>query len=551
MIKKILGSGKGARARILAGAKLAGDLVGRTLGPKGRNVIIQTAYHAPKITNDGVTLLRSLVLADETEDLGCQAIVEAAMKTNERAGDGTTTTGVIAAALVEHCAARIEKEDVRKDGQESGLEAGTGVADVVGMSAEILQARDAVVEAIKKSSRPVKKGDIKNIVSTSLGKLYPQFVDVITDMVERAGVDGYISVEDNWGTKYGVESTMSEGLRFLGSYSSPLMTVEKIVNGQLVLNKSKEAVWEDCPVLVTNHRIETSMALYNITKPLRDAGKRKYVVIAEGFEKECTTSFANSLMNAAQGAQNDPMKVLLVKAPALTTDQFHDVAAFVGAKFVDKNAKDGDLKFATIDSMGKARKIVVDEDHTTINGGAGDVTERVKTLKAEIESEKDSSFKEQTKRRLAAMTSGFGIIRVGAATEPERDYLKYKIEDAVNAAKAAMEEGVVKGGGVALKEIADELFRGSIVYDALCAPHRIIRKNAGGDVKVPPSVIDPAKVTRLAVENAFSVAATLITVEVTIANRKRTLIDELQRAVAPTDDDDFRSEGNEQARFLT
>ena len=349
---------------------------------------------------------------------------------------------------------------------------------------------------------------------------------------------------------------MSEGLRFLGSYASPLLTAEKIMNGQLILNKNKEAIWEDTVVLVTNHRFETTAALKDLFMKFRDPnsklnGKRKLVILAEGYEKEFISAVTGSYMNALQGGSGDPIKVLAVKAPSLTTDQWEDVASFCGARLINKNLTGGELKWITDDKLGYARKIIVDEDNTTVNGGAGKVEERVKMLKSELEIEKDMAFKEQIKRRLGALQSGFGIIRVGAATEPERDYLKFKIEDAVNAAKAAMEEGVVKGGGNALKDIADELGKESIVYEALCAPYKRIRANAGGEIKVPPSVIDPVKVTRLAVENAFSVAAQLITAEVSIAQHRKTLVEELQKALAPHDEDDFRDPANEQAKFLT
>ncbi len=544
MLKKIIASGSVAREKLLRGATLAGELVGKTLGPKGRNVIIQTAYHAPKITNDGVTLLRHCVLDDEIEDLGFQTVVEAAMKTNERAGDGTTTTGVIAAKLISDCAAEITKKEAS-----GGLD-GKSKADVVDMSRRILEARDEVVALLKDQAKPVKKGDINKIVSTSLGKVYPQYVEMVTDMVEKTGVDGYVSVEDNFGTKYGIDTTLSLGMRFLGSYANVLMTSEKIQNGQLIINRNREAVWEDVAVIVTNHNLETITVVTEIVKKVRAAGKRKMLIIGNGFEPSVVKTALAGLLDSLNGG--DSTRVLLVKAPSLTTDQLEDVAAFVGARLVNKNLSDGDIALAGEVNIGGVRKVVVDEDNTMLEGGKGNVAERVKILKAEIENEKDIAFKEQCRRRLGALQSGFGIIRVGAPTEPERDYIKLKIEDAVNAAKAAMEEGYVKGGGLALKAAADKLGKSSIVYGSLLAPNERMKENTGGEFSVPATVIDPVKVTRLAVENAFSVASQLITADVAIAQHSKTLLEELKHGLFPSDrNDDFRDEENTQAKFLT
>lgn len=539
-------AGSEARKKLLEGARIAGDYVGRTLGPAGRNGILYSAYHAPKITNDGVTMLRSMVLDDEIEDLGCQTIVEASMKTNSRAGDGTTTTAVIASRLVSDCAKIIEKED---GDRLEDFEGATGGADVVGMAKDILDARDKVIARLRELAQPVKKGDIRRIVSTSLGKVYPQHVDMVTEFVEKTGVDGYVSVEDNFGTKFAIDTELHLGMRFMGSYASPAMTVEKIVGEQIFYNKKKEAVMEEAHVLVTNYRLDTLVQIAKLAKEIREAGKRKIILVASGYEQGFIMRLAKSVVTSLTG-ESDSIRILAIKAPSLTTDQFHDVAAYVGTKFIDKNMN-MDLGQVGLFDLGMVKKVVVDEDHTSMDGGAGDVKSRIDFIKSEIENEKDPSFKEQAKRRLGSLQSGFGIIRVGAPTEPERDYIKLKIEDAVNAAKAALEEGIIRGGGLPLKEIADEFFKDSIVYGALCAPYERIKSNAGGALKVPPGVMDPAKVACMAVENAFSVASQLITAEVAITQRRRTFMDELQAKVAPSDNEDFRDPENEQPGFRT
>lgn len=535
MIKRVMSVGGVARAKLLKGALIVGEAVGMSLGPKGRNAIIIHPYHPPKITNDGVTIARNIVLEDEIEDLGAQTVVEAAMQTNRRAGDGTTTTIVQACKLIEDCARKIAEED--ESTKASGVSAG---ADVVGMARAINEAKDIVIARLKEIARPVKKGDIKNIISTSLGKIYPEFIDSLTEIIDKVGLDGYIAVEDNWSTKYGVETQVVDGMRFLGSYCSPFM----------VNTRNKEAMLENVYVLVTNHRIESLTPIQNILKELDSKGIKRFVIIAEGYSSAMNKTFATTTVSSRRG---DPRCIdfICVKAPSLTTDQFRDVVAFTGGKFFDKNISEHSLQNATIDMMGFVKKIVVDEDDTNMSGGKSDVKKRIEELKAELETEKDPSFKEQTKRRIGALSSGFAVIRVGAATEPEREYIRYKMEDAVNAAKAALEEGIVPGGGLALQSIAEELGEKNILYGMLNAPHEKIKSNAGGDISVPKTVIDPVKVTRLAVENACSVAAQLITAEVAITNKEKSLMDELDRNLAPKENSDFRDPENEEVGYKT
>lgn len=541
MINKIMTEGTEARAKLLNGAVTVARVVGRTLGPKGRNVVIQKAYSSPVITNDGVTVARHIVLQDPIEDLGAQTVVEATMKTNERAGDGTTTTAVIAGKLIEDCAKKIEIDD-----KGSFLDGGEGGADVVGMARSIIEAKDIVIEKLKAATKLIKKGDLKNIISTSIGKIYPEYVDSLTEMVDKVGKDGYIAVEDNWGTKYGVETTLIEGMRFLGSYITPVMITNL---------KKKEVVVEDTHIIVTNHRPDTITYFTDLIKNLRASGKLRLVIIAEGFEREFIAQVASSYVRNAEtimrGESADFFKVIAVKAPSLTTDQFQDVAAFCGAKFFNKDTGDDNLNLIKSTHLGYAKRVVIDEDDTIITGGLGNVAERLTALNAQLVEEKDIAFKEQLKRRIGALTSGFGIIRVGASTETERNYVKYKIEDAISAAKAALEEGIVKGGGLALQEIADELGKDNILYEALYAPYNKIRSNAGGDIKVPATVVDPVKVTRLAVENACSVAAQLITCDVAIAQENKTIIGELQQALAPKDNEDFRDDENQELKYRT
>ena len=544
MVKKIILEGKEARAKLLKGALTVSRILGTTLGPSGRNVIIEKKYSAPIITNDGGETARHIVLEDPIEDLGAQTAVESTMKTNDRGGDGRSTTAVFQGKILEICAKKIEEEDnVPAFGVEQSM-----TSDVIGMSREILDQKDKVIEMLKKVARPLKKGELRNVVATSLGRRYPEYVNDVTDAVEKTGVDGYISVEDNYGTKYGVETTLSLGMRFLGSYATPAIITDAVKN---------ESVWTESKILVTNHRIEKADALDNLFGDLMKNTKiRQVVVIAEGFGKEfifrINSSYKTYIETLQQGKTVDFIRVIPVKAPSLTTDMFQDVCAFAGAKLFDKNNGDIDLGNANQLNLGSAKKIIIEENDTRLQDGAGNVTERLNILKKQLDEEKDSAFKEQLKRRIGALTSGFGIIRVGASTEGDRIYVKKKIEDAKNSAIAALEEGIVEGGGMALFNIAKKLGKENILFDALQAPYKKICLNAGvKEMDIPDTVLDALKVTRLVVENGCSTASSLLTCEVAFGERRETLWDALDNKLYPNDNDDFRAEENQELKYRT
>lgn len=545
MVKKIILEGKEARAKLLKGALTVSRILGTTLGPGGRNSAIEKKYSSPIVTNDGGETARHIVLTDDpAADVGAQIAIESTMKTNDRGGDGRSTTAVFQGKILEVCSKKIEEEDgIVAFGAEQSMS-----ADVIGMSREILDQKDKVIDMLKKMARPLKKGELRNVVATSLGRRYPEYVDDVTDAVEKTGVDGYISVEDNWGTKYGVETTLSLGMRFTGSYATPAIITDAVKN---------ESIWTESKILVTNHRIERAEALDNLFADLMKNTKiRQVVVISEGFSKEFIFR-VNSLYNTfvetmKKGQTLDFMRVIPVKAPSLTSDMFKDVCAFTGSKFFDKNNGDIDLSNASQVYLGSAKKIIIEEHETRLQEGAGNVEERLNILKKQLDEEKDTAFKEQLKRRIGALTSGFGIIRVGASTEPDRIYIKKKIEDAKNSAIAALEEGVVEGGGMALFNIAKKLGKDNILFEALQAPHKKICSNCGvTEMNVPDTVLDALKVTRLAVENGCSTASSLITCEILFAEKRSTLWDELNAKLHPNDNDDFRAEENQELKYRT
>lgn len=524
MIKKIIETGEVARRKILKGVNAIGTAVGATIGPAGRNAIIYRKYKSPLITNDGVSIARHMYMEDEIEDLGAQTMVEAALKTNEQAGDGTTTTVVIAEAIVKKCF---------KDLSSANL-LGADKPNAMKMKREIDAAKEKVVALLKERKEDLKEGELEKIVATSLENL--EFGKTIAQMIQDVGLDGYISVEDNWATQYGIEAKTITGMKFYGTYAT-----------EHLKNEKREAIWEDTLVLVTNHSFETLQSLSNICTELNKFQKRKFVIISgapAAYNAPVVASLAATIMNFRKG-NTGVSEILAIKAPSLTTQELEDVAVFCDAKLIDKNAG-MELKDIRIEDFGHAAKVTAGEDDVVIIGGRGNVEERIKILSAELKLEKDNMFKEKMKRRIASLSAGVGIIRVGAMTETERDYLKLKIEDAVHAGRAALEEGIVKGGGLALKEIAEELGKDNIIYEALMAPYERIQENAGGELEIGEDILDPVKVTRLAVENACSAAGTLITTETAISERKRSMWDELEKRMHGSDEQDsFRDNENQ------
>ena len=367
-------------------------------------------------------------------------------------------------------------------------------------------------------------------------------------LFKEVGLDGYISLEDNWATKYGITTELTSGMRFIGKYASPYLINER---------NDKEALWQDTHILVTNHKLESIKQIQPLLKEFAEKGLRKLVIIGgysegeAGFSKEFIQTIGQELQKLFDTRVPDKsmvLQILAIKAPSLTSDELEDVATAVGAKFIDKNIglELGGIK---AEYLGYAQKVSATEDDVNIIGGKGETKSRLEELKGQLDKEKDQMFKEKLKRRIASLASGVGVIRVGAPTESERSYIKYKLEDAISAAHAAMEEGYVKGGGQALKEVANKLGKDSILFSALNAPYKRIQDNAGEEVKIPSKVIDPAKVVRLALENACSGAGMLITSDGAIAEEKMTYNDYLEKAMqkmVPRDErDDWRDSENQ------
>ena len=513
-----------ARKGLETGVNKLADVVKVTLGPKGRNVVIAKRWGAPTITNDGVTIAKEIELEDHFENMGAQLVKEVATKTNDIAGDGTTTATVLAQALV--------REGMRN------VAAG---ANPVALKRGIERAVAASVEAIRSLAKDVDdKAEIAQVASISAAD--PSIGEVISDAIDKVGKDGVVTVEES--NTFGVELEFTEGMQFDKGYISPYFVTDP---------DRQEAVLEDPYILVANSKISSAHDLIAVLERVIQVGK-PLLIIAEDVDGE---ALATLIVNKLRGTFTS----VAVKAPGFGDRRkamLADIAILTGGQVISDEVG---LKLENVDLelLGRARKVVVDKDNTTIIEGAGsssDVKARIAQIKREIEDTDSDWDREKLQERLAKLAGGVAVIRVGAATEVELKEKKHRIEDAVSATKAAIEEGIVPGGGLALlrsrtavNKLAktlegDEATGAAIVSKALEEPLRWIANNAGleGAVVVQrvesekgrvglnaltgefedllkAGVIDPAKVTRSALQNAASVAALLLTTEVTVADK--------------------------------
>ena len=527
--KKVIFSNQ-VREKLKKGVETVADAVRVTIGPRGRNVALQKAFGGPTVTNDGVSIAKEIELKDPFENMGAEIIKEVATKTNDKAGDGTTTAMVLASAL--------SLEGFKRTSMGAN-------ATIVRKGIE-QAAKDAVAE-LKKLARQVKnKEEIKNVATVSAES--EELGQTIAETIDKVGKDGVVTVEES--QSFGIEAEVVEGLEIDNGYISPYMVTNP---------ERMEAEYKDVPVLLTDKKISSIQEILPLLEKLAQTGQKNLVIIADDVEGEALATF---VVNKLRGTFN----VLAIKAPGFgdrKKELLGDIAVVVGADVVTEDLgmklEDTDLSV-----LGKASRIVATKDSTVIVGGKGrkaDIEKRVAQLKAQMESTTSKFDKEKLQERIAKLTGGVAVIRVGAATETEMKYLKDKIEDAVNATKAAIEEGIVPGGGSALVRVASKLKKKEeakrtdefgigyqILIKALEAPFKQIVENAGRDdapvlmaeiLKKGDSygfnalaekeedaivdmykagVIDPVKVTRSGVENAASAAAVLLTTEAAVAD---------------------------------
>jgi chaperonin GroEL len=511
-----------ARRALEAGVNKLADVVSITLGPKGRNVVLDKKWGAPTITNDGVTIAKEVELEDPWENMGAQLAKEVATKTNDVAGDGTTTATVLARAMVRH-----------------GMRNVAAGANPMALKRGIEQAVAATVEAIQKQARDVEgKKEIAYVAAISAAD--SEIGETIADALEKVGKDGVVTVEES--QTFGMELDFVEGMRFDKGYISPYFVTDQ---------ERMETVLDEPYILLVSKKISSVQELLPLMEKIVQSGK-SLAIIAEDVEGE---ALATLVVNKIRGT----FKSVAVKAPGFGDRRkamLEDIAILTGGQVASEEIG-VKLENVTLDTLGKARKVVVSKDDTTIvegDGAAEQIKGRINQIKAEIENTDSDWDKEKLQERLAKLAGGVALVKVGAATEVELKEKKHRIEDALSATRAAVEEGIIPGGGVALiraeealdglKLEGDEETGAAIVRRALSEPTRLIADNAGyeGSVVVErlrtesgstgfdaaagewvdmlkAGILDPAKVTRSAVQNAASIAALVLTTESTVVEK--------------------------------
>ena len=524
-MSKLIKSGEEARKALEAGVNVLADTVKVTLGPKGRNVVLDKKFGAPLITNDGVTIAKEIELEDPFENMGAQLVREVSTKTNDVAGDGTTTATLLAQAMVRE-----------------GLKNLAAGANPVVMKKGMAKAVETAVEAIKANSQKVNgTDDIARVGTVSSGD---EFIGkLIAEAMEKVSADGVITIEESKTAE--TYSEVVEGMMFDRGYITPYMVTD---------TEKMEAVIDDAYLLITDKKISVISDILPILEQLVQSGK-KLVIIAEDVEGEALSTL---IVNRLRGTLN----VVCVKAPGFgdrRKEMLQDIATLTGGQVISEELG-YELKSATIDMLGRARQIKVTKENTTIVDGAGDkkaIADRVAQIRAQIGVTTSEYDKEKLQERLAKLAGGVAVIKVGAATETEMKEKKLRIEDALNATRAAVEEGIVAGGGTAYvnavpaveklvsKVEGDEKTGVQIIVKALQEPVRQIAANAGIDGSVVlekikssrkvgygfdaykevycdmigAGIVDPAKVTRSALENAASVSSMVLTTEALVADK--------------------------------
>ena len=524
-MSKLIMRGDEARKALQAGVDQLADTVKITLGPKGRNVVLDKKYGAPLITNDGVSIAKEVELPDPFENMGAQLVKEVSTKTNDVAGDGTTTATLLAQAMIHE-----------------GLKNLAAGANPIVVKKGMSKAVEAAVAEVKKQAKKVNgSSDIARVGAVSSGD--EEIGKLIADAMEKVSADGVITIEESKTAE--TYSEVVEGMQFDRGYITPYMVTD---------TEKMEAVIDDAYILITDKKISVISDILPILEQLVQSGK-KLVIIAEDVEGEALNTL---IVNRLRGTLN----VVCVKAPGFgdrRKEMLQDIAVLTGGTVVSEEVG-LELKTATIDMLGRARQVKVTKENTTIVDGAGDATaikDRVAQIRSQIANTTSDYDKEKLQERLAKMAGGVAVIKVGAATETEMKEKKLRIEDALNATRAAVEEGVVAGGGTIFVNIipavealldsvdGDEKTGVRIIAKALEAPIRQIAANAGLDGSVilekvrnsgklgygfdaykeeycdmvSAGIIDPAKVTRSALENAASVSAMVLTTESLVADK--------------------------------
>lgn len=526
-MSKIIEYSESARKKLKAGVDKLADVVKVTLGPRGRNVILDRGYGAPTITNDGVTIAKEIELEDKIENQGAEIVKEVASKANEMAGDGTTTATVLAQAIVSE-----------------GLKNVAAGANPLSLKKGIELATQKAVSYLKEVSKPMEgRDDIAKVATIAAED--EELGNMIADVMDQVGKDGVVTIEES--KTFGLQKEMVKGLQLDKGYVSPYMITD---------TEHMKAELEDPYILVTDKKVSALKELVPVLEKVAQSGKKEFVLIADDIEGE---ALATLLVNKIRGVLN----ALAVKAPGFgdrKREMLEDIACLTGAKVISEDVGLS-LENVEIDMLGSARKVVATKEDTTIVEGKGDkqlVEKRVNQLKAQLDNVESEFDREKLEERLAKLSGGVAVIKVGAPTEVEQKARQHKAEDALSAARSAIEEGVVPGGGAALlgasktltafkpeKADKDVLTGISILKRAVESPARQIATNAGVDAGVvvakikgndefgfgynaqtlrfenliQTGIIDPTKVVRSALENAASAAATFLTTEAVVVDK--------------------------------
>ena len=525
-MSKIILYGSEARAALLRGVDKLADTVKITLGPKGRNVVLEKKFGPPLITNDGVTIAKEIELEEAAENMGASLVREVATKTNDAAGDGTTTATLLAQTLIHE-----------------GMKNVTAGANPMILRKGIFKACEVATAELAKQAKAVSgTEDIARVGAVSAGD--ESIGRLIADAMEKVTSDGVITVEESRSAE--TYSEVVEGMQFDRGYLSPYMATD---------TEKMEAVLDDCLILITDKKISNIQEILPLLEQIVQSG-RKLLIVAEDVEGEALTTL---VLNKLRGT----FTVVAVKAPGFgdrRKEMLQDIATLTGGEVITSELG-LELKDASLGQLGRARQVKITKENTIIVGGFGDkkaISDRVGQIRAALEVSTSEFDKEKLQERLAKLAGGVAVIKVGAATEVEMKEKKLRIEDALNATKAAVEEGIVAGGGTAFVNIlsaveafvetleGDEKTGASIVTKALVAPMKQIADNAGLDGSVIVSkiresgkvgygfdaykevycdmleagIVDPAKVTRSALQNAASIASTVLTTEAVVSDKK-------------------------------
>lgn len=533
-MSKIMKKGFEAKKSIKAGVDIAADIIKVTLGPTGKAVILDKGFGSPIVSDDGVTVAKEIELEDKFENVGASLIQEVANKTNDEAGDGTTTATVLAQKMIEKGLEAVSINSSRATDIKKGMD----------------KAVAFVVEELQKIKKEVTgKAEIEQVAT--IASLDPEVGKLIAEAMEEVGNDGVITVEE--GQTIGLEKEVVKGMRFDKGFVSPYMMTNP---------DRMEAVWDDAYILITDKKVSSVQEVLPLLEKVAASGKKDLVIIADDVDGEALTTF---ILNKLRGSFN----VLAVKAPGFgdrRKDMLGDIAVLTGGQVITEELG---LKLdkTELEQLGRARKVIATKEHTTIIDGQGDkagIEARVTQLRNEAKDSSSDFDREKLQERIARLAGGIGVIKVGAFTETEMKAKKFKIEDALNATRAASQEGIIPGGGAALARIAPKLdsFGSDLndaeragvkaVRDSLEAPLRQIAENSGIEVTgilhriqndengnlgfdfgkfteknwqdglvdmIQAGIVDPLKVTRLALENAVSIASTLVTTEAIIVEK--------------------------------